>query len=156
MRHFFSILLLLVFGASVGCPLAPNTIEHGSVSFDVSPDGEAIVFSDAKGDLWLQRDWQRQAHSTDRNKRTRIMAFFLAGWKINCVCQGKHQRTWNVCTCHVDRRSENETTRECRSVFRQSTGILSGWNRRCILAIAPSAPLQHGRMEVGQLGRLHR
>ncbi|TWU27957.1 translocation protein TolB [Novipirellula artificiosorum] len=53
MRHFFPIPLLLVLAASVGCPLALNTIEHGNVSFDASPDGETIVFSDANGDLWL-------------------------------------------------------------------------------------------------------
>jgi Tol biopolymer transport system component len=53
MRHFFLMLVLLVLAASVGCPLASNTIEHGNVSFDASPDGETIVFSDAKGDLWL-------------------------------------------------------------------------------------------------------
>ena len=28
-------------------------IEHGNVAFDISPDGETLVFSDAEGDLWL-------------------------------------------------------------------------------------------------------
>ncbi|HRX79920.1 MAG TPA: hypothetical protein P5307_12705 [Pirellulaceae bacterium] len=54
MRRFLAVLLLLLSAALLGCPLAsPNTIEHGNVSFDVSPNGETIVFSDANGDLWL-------------------------------------------------------------------------------------------------------
>lgn len=53
MRHFAPLLVLLGLAASVGCPLSSSPIEHGNVSFDASPDGETIVFSDAKGDLWL-------------------------------------------------------------------------------------------------------
>jgi TolB protein len=30
-----------------------GSVEHGNVTFDVSPDGKNIVFSDAEGDLYL-------------------------------------------------------------------------------------------------------
>ena len=30
-----------------------SSVEHGNVAFDVSPDGNRVVFSDAGGDLWL-------------------------------------------------------------------------------------------------------
>ncbi len=54
MRLFLSVLVFLFLALSIGCPFAAtNTIEHDNVSFDVSPDGETIVFSDADGDLWL-------------------------------------------------------------------------------------------------------
>lgn len=59
MRHCLWILVIVFVATFVGCPLASTTIEHasttehGNVSFDVAPDGESIVFSDAKGDLWL-------------------------------------------------------------------------------------------------------
>ena len=52
MRHFILVSLALFSVQLAGCP-ASSTIEHGSVSFDVSPNGETIVFSDANGDLWL-------------------------------------------------------------------------------------------------------
>lgn len=53
MRHGLLMIVALFSVQSIGCPLASNTIEHGNVSFDVSPNGETIVFSDADGDLWL-------------------------------------------------------------------------------------------------------
>ncbi|GAA4469522.1 hypothetical protein [Novipirellula rosea] len=52
MRHFILVSLALYSVQLAGCP-ASSTIEHGNVSFDVSPNGETIVFSDANGDLWL-------------------------------------------------------------------------------------------------------
>lgn len=48
-------LVTLTLCLCLGCPFftgAP-TVEHGNVAFDISPDGETLVFSDAEGDLWL-------------------------------------------------------------------------------------------------------
>ncbi len=53
MRHCFSFLVLASLATIFGCPISSNSIEHGNVSFDVSPDSETIVFSSANGDLWL-------------------------------------------------------------------------------------------------------
>src|SRR5437867_12688443 len=32
---------------------ASNLVEHGNVAFDISPDGEQVVFAAADGDLYL-------------------------------------------------------------------------------------------------------
>ncbi len=51
-----AVALLAVVAVIVGVPViflrAGGQIEHGNVAFDISPDGEHIVFSAADGDLY--------------------------------------------------------------------------------------------------------
>jgi hypothetical protein len=43
----------LLGGVVLACLSSCSLVEHGNVAFDISPDGERIVFAAADGDLYL-------------------------------------------------------------------------------------------------------
>lgn len=52
MTHGATLLLICSLLLAAGCTNV-NTVEHGNVCIDLSPDGKTVVFSSADGDLYL-------------------------------------------------------------------------------------------------------
>ena len=53
MKSLWIMFLSLLPLGLTGCPSEHGQVEHANVAFDVSPDGNQIVFSSADGDLYL-------------------------------------------------------------------------------------------------------
>ena len=72
--HPYFLAALTLWSVAVGC--SGNSVEHGTVGFDVSPDGKEIVFPSPDGDLFiLNLESQKVRRLTDTDSEETSPAF---------------------------------------------------------------------------------
>ncbi|GAA4441624.1 hypothetical protein [Bremerella cremea] len=109
MRRCWMVLLLGV-GTLVGC-FGMTQVEHAHVGFDLSPDGQTVVFSSSKGDLFL---WEIETETLTRLTDTSIIetlpCFSPDGKSIVYARSQAKDNSFQICRLDIDTRKVTELT----------------------------------------------
>lgn len=82
---------------TAGCP-GPPAIDHSNVCFDLSPDGNTVVFSAADGDLYLLDVHQKSATQLTRTASTESYPSFSPdGKSVLFSVAGAGQNSYHIC-----------------------------------------------------------
>jgi Tol biopolymer transport system component len=97
-----------------GCSLQNGSqIEHRHVAFDVSPDGQRIVFSSADGDLYLFHLQNRPVVRLTQTARTeQTPAFSPDGKSIVFAADAGGSKGTYLFVCSVDGQNERQLTKD--------------------------------------------
>ena len=106
---------IIVFAlALLGCD-EKSGVEHGNVSIDLSPDGAAVVFSSADGDLFL---FTIETESVIRLTKTdaieSVPSFSPDGKSIVYAAVEQANSSSNICTLNLTNNVSSQLTRETK------------------------------------------